>query len=79
MTTTVRACPVTPNGPRPGGGRRPFSWCADGSRPRSAAGGAGPAYRQRMDMTRPATMSPKPIRKFHAPSADMTGSSSPAT
>ena len=35
--------------------------------------------RQRIDMTRPATMRPKPMAKFHALSEDMNGICSPAT
>ena len=40
-------------------------------------GGAG--YRQRIDMTSPSTMAPKPMAKFHAPSDTMNGIWSPAT
>jgi len=36
-------------------------------------------YRQRMDMTSPATIAPKPIAKFHGPSETMNGILSPAT
>ncbi len=35
--------------------------------------------RQRIDMTRPATMAPKPMAKFHADSETMNGIRSPAT
>ena len=35
--------------------------------------------RQRMDMTSPATMAPKPTAKFQAPSDTMIGMRSPAT
>jgi hypothetical protein len=38
-----------------------------------------PGQRQRMDMTRPITMAPKPIAKFHAPSDTINGMRSPAT
>ena len=37
------------------------------------------AQRQRIDMISPATMAPKPIAKFQAPSDTMNGISSPAT
>ena len=36
-------------------------------------------YLQRIDMTRPSTMAPKPMAKFHAPSETMNGIWSPAT
>ena len=35
--------------------------------------------RQRIDMTRPATIRPNPMAKFHALSPDMNGMLSPAT
>lgn len=36
-------------------------------------------YRQRMDMTSPMTMAPKPMAKFHTPIDTMNGILSPAT
>jgi hypothetical protein len=47
-------------------------------------GGEGLRYRvlrqrQRMDMTRPTTMAPNPIPKFHGPRVTMNGMRSPAT
>ncbi len=52
----------------------------EGPRP----GGRGPVVsavgqRQRIDMTRPATMAPNPIAKFQAPSEVISGMRSPAT
>jgi hypothetical protein len=45
------------------------------------AGGRGAAggQRQRIDSTRPATMAPNPIAKFHTPSVVMKAILSPAT
>jgi hypothetical protein len=37
------------------------------------------SQRQRIDITRPATISPNPMAKFHGPMADMNGMLSPAT
>ena len=54
----------------------------EGPRPRKGRGPAGRrgrCQRQRIDMTRPATMAPKPMAKFHAPSDTMNGMRSPAT
>jgi hypothetical protein len=42
-------------------------------------GGAGGAHLQRIDITRPSTMAPKPMAKFQAPSETMNGIWSPAT
>jgi hypothetical protein len=36
-------------------------------------------YRQRIDMTRPRIIAPKPMPKFHAPMDTMNGMRSPAT
>ncbi len=46
---------------------------------RAAGGRRVRCQRQRIDMTRPATMRPKPMAKFHALSEDMNGICSPAT
>jgi hypothetical protein len=53
-----------------------------GPRPLTGTGASGKAVccqRQRIDMTSPATIAPKPIAKFHAPSETMNGIWSPAT
>ena len=49
--------------------------------PASEGWGAGrvPPQRQRIDITRPTTMAPKPIAKFQAPSETISGILSPAT
>ena len=51
------------------------------ARPERARGGGRKvlSQRQRIDMTSPATMAPKPMAKFHAPTDTMTGMRSPAT
>ena len=41
--------------------------------------GRGGGQRQRMDITRPTTIAPKPIAKFQAPSDTISGILSPAT
>ena len=46
---------------------------------RETKGRDGRVQRQRMDMTRPTIMPPKPIAKFHAPREVMKGILSPAT
>ena len=53
----------------------------EGPRPREGtkASGSAPSQRQRMDITRPPTIAPKPIAKFHAPIDTMKGIRSPAT
>ena len=58
--------PRNDTGPRPPRGAR-------------ACGSEGRDQRQRMDITRPATIAPKPIAKFQAPSVTMNGMRSPAT
>jgi hypothetical protein len=68
---SVAAVPAEPGkgandgGPRPQRGTRASTVCG--------------AQRQRIDMIRPATMAPKPIPKFQAPSDTMNGMRSPAT
>ncbi len=74
---SVRLCTVTSHrtdprddeGPRPHEGTRAWAegLCREG------------AQRQRIDMTRPATIAPKPMAKFHADSDTMNGMRSPAT
>ncbi len=66
----------------------PAPWCRDpGTHEAPVPGGDGGlvadavvlAHRQRIDMTRPTTMRPKPMAKFHASSETMNGMRSPAT
>ncbi len=76
--------PGTHETPVPGGdGGLVTCWngSAAGSRAeRARRRGSGVlAQRQRIDMTRPTTMRPKPMAKFHALSETMNGMRSPAT
>src|SRR5215204_1900860 len=66
---------------RPGHDKAP---APEGRGPRSvhrapADHSAGRDHRQRIDMTRPATIAPNPIAKFQGPSETMNGIRSPAT
>ena len=63
----------TAKAPVPGGGRGP------GVAAFLPEGREIVDQRQRIDMTRPATMAPKPMAKFQAPSDTMIGMRSPAT
>ncbi len=69
--------------PAPGWGRGPRIKGPPAPHPSHARGGTlqegRASQRQRIDMTRPATMAPKPIAKFHADSETMNGMRSPAT
>jgi hypothetical protein len=60
---------VDDRGPRP----------VRGARASVRAGVERAGQRQRIDMTRPATIAPKPMAKFHADSDTMSGIRSPAT
>ena len=75
------ACGSPRNRPPPGGNdEAPVPMGTRASKPPARpAGQEGPLQRQRIDMTSPATMAPKPIAKFHADSVTMNGILSPAT
>jgi hypothetical protein len=52
----------------------------EGPRPQRGTRASTSGYqRQRIDMINPATMAPKPMAKFQAPSETMIGMRSPAT
>jgi hypothetical protein len=61
--------------PRPRRGPRPSG---EGASEAATAAGFF-VYRQRIDMTRPRIIAPKPMPKFHAPMDTMNGMRSPAT
>src|SRR4051794_28170600 len=62
--------PGNDEGPRPQEGRGPAV---------GRGAGATARQRQRIDITRPATIAPKPMAKFQAPMDTMNGMRSPAT
>lgn len=76
----MRQASGTAKAPVPEGTRAFVLAVLQGPRRACTAWGAGGflRQRQRIDMIRPATMAPKPMAKFHAPSDTMNGMSSPA-
>ena len=68
-------------GPRPGRGEGLGVWAALQGPPSSVrgVGQKGALQRQRIDMTRPITIAPKPMAKFQADNETMNGILSPAT
>ena len=77
--SVLQPCPTGRRGPETNRGPRPDGDEGLESADLPARGRKVRCHRQRIDMTSPATMAPKPIAKFHADNVNMNGILSPAT